>query len=100
MKEGVLLLIVAPDLEETMIDLLLEQPSLAGFTSSLVYAHGTGAGRLSMVEQVTGRQQKIQLMVYGTRTVLTDLVTHIKATLPHADIRTILIPALDTQLME
>jgi len=70
MNEAVLMIITAPNIEELMIDLLLEQPDISGFTSHIVNAHGAGAIELSMQEQVSGRQQKVQFMVYGTQSAL------------------------------
>jgi len=81
MNEAVLMIITAPNIEELMIDLLLEQPDISGFTSHIVNAHGAGAIELSMQEQVSGRQQKVQFMVYGTQSALQAFIGLIKAKL-------------------
>jgi ubiquinone biosynthesis protein UbiJ len=95
MNQGILLMIIAASLEENFIDILLAQEDLSGFTSSHVHAHGAGTKKLSLVEQVTGRQHKVQLMVYGEIAVLNRLVALLKAKFMHADTRYMLMPTLD-----
>ncbi|OYY48933.1 MAG: hypothetical protein B7Y48_08075 [Methylophilales bacterium 28-44-11] len=99
MNEGVLIIIIAPSLEEWMVDLLLEQQDLSGFTTSYVNAHGTHTSRLSLLEQVTGRQQKVQLVAYGALAVLNRVVTLLENNLSHSDIRYILMPSLASALI-
>lgn len=96
MNEAVLILITSPNVEELMIDLLLEQPDISGFTSQIVNAHGAGGNQLSMQEQVTGRQQKVQLMVYGTQSALQTLIGLVQITLDNSGTRYILLPAIDS----
>lgn len=99
MNEAVLMIITAPNIEELMIDLLLEQPDISGFTSHLVNAHGGGTSQLSMLEQVSGRQQKVQFMVYGTQQALEGLIKLIKTTLSHSGTRYIMIPVTDSGII-
>lgn len=94
MSDSLLMLVVAPSLEEAMVDVLLTQTDVSGFTSSQVYAHGTQASQLSLLEQVTGRQQKIQFLVYGTETALKALTTELSTAFNQADIRYVLLPIL------
>lgn len=99
MNEGILIIITAPNLEELLVDLLLEQQDLSGFTSSSVNAHGAHASQSSLLEQVTGRQQKVQLMVYGQLDALNSLIQLLKNKLSHSDTRYILIPTLESALI-
>ncbi|MGZ8261553.1 MAG: DUF3240 family protein, partial [Methylotenera sp.] len=82
-SQGLLILIAPPNLEEMLVDLLLQQTSISGFTSSKVSGHGSshgeGKAKLSIVEQVTGRQQRVQFMLHATLTDLQNLVTTLKA---------------------
>lgn len=94
MSDSLLMLVVAPSLEEAMVDALLTQTDISGFTSSQVYAHGTQTGKLSLLEQVTGRQQKIQFLVYGSETALKALTTQLSTAFNQADIRYVLLPVL------
>ena len=97
--EALLIIIAPPNLEEILVDLLLLQKSITGFTSCKVYGHGTrpGAGKaeLSMVEQVTGRQQRVQFMLHATLADLHELVFSLRTKFGAADLHYILQPMLD-----
>ncbi len=96
--QGLLILIVPPTLEEMLVDILLVQDKISGFTSSKVSGHGTVHGEgeaLSIVEQVTGRQQRIQFMMHATVIDLKILVATLKAKFRCSDIHYILMPILD-----
>lgn len=54
-----LVLIVAPELEEELVDVLLEHPDVGGFTSSVVAGNGK-AHNMSLAEQVTGRRKRLR----------------------------------------
>lgn len=99
MNEGILIIIATPNMEEWIIDVLLEQKDLSGFTSSYVDAHGTSGSRMSLFEQVSGRQQKVQLMVYGHLVILNGLIAQLKADLSHSDTHYILMPSIESGLI-
>lgn len=99
MNEGILMMITSPNIEELMIDLLLEQQDISGFTSHVVNAHGAGTSALSMLEQVSGRQQKLQFVVYGTQQALQTLIGLIKTKLENSDIRYIMLPVINSGLI-
>ena len=95
---GLLILIVPPSLEEMLVDVLLVQDRISGFTSSKVSGHGSGHGdgkALSIVEQVTGRQQRIQFMMHAAVIDLKVLVATLKAKFRSSDIHYILTPVLE-----
>ncbi len=98
--QGLLILIVPPTLEEMLVDVLLQQAEISGFTSSKVNGHGTvhgdGAAQLSIVEQVTGRQQRVQFMMHANVVDLKTLVTTLKARFRSTDIHCILLPMLES----
>jgi hypothetical protein len=98
-SQGLLILIVPPNLEEMLVDFLLLQTTVAGFTSSKVNGHGTVSGdantELSMVEQVTGRQQRVQFMLHATISDLQNLVIALKTTFRSSDVHCILLPMID-----
>lgn len=96
--QGLLILIVPPTLEEMLVDILLVQDKISGFTSSKVSGHGTVHGEneaLSIVEQVTGRQQRIQFMMHAAVLDLKVLVATLKAKFRCSDIHYILMPVLE-----
>lgn len=95
--QGLLILIVPPTLEEMLVDVLLQQIQISGFTSSKVSGHGSVHGehaKLSIVEQVTGRQERVQFMMHATIADLKTLVNHLKTTFRSTDIHCILLPIL------
>lgn len=97
--QGMLMLIVPPSLEEMLVDVLLQQTEISGFTSSKVNGHskvdGDGALKLSIVEQVIGRQQRVQFIMHANITDLKNLVFTLKAKFRSTDIHYILLPILE-----
>ena len=57
-------LTVSPAIEPAVIDWLLGRPESAGFTSTPVSGHSARLEGLSSVEQVTGRQRRVQFQVH------------------------------------
>ncbi len=96
---ALLILIVAPRLEEVLVDFLLQQSAISGFTSTPVSGHGTGhlTTRLSLVEQVTGRQSRVQFMLHAELPVLQDLIAILKDKFQNTDMHYILQPVLEAQ---
>lgn len=100
MEQGLLILIASPQLEEMLVDILLLQTAISGFTSSKVSGHGTAYGQgdggatQSIVEQVTGRQQRVQFMMHAAISDLQDLVASLKAQFKNTDIHYMLVPNL------
>jgi hypothetical protein len=54
---------VAPTFEERVVDWLLERDGASGFTSYAAYGHGARQGELSVAEQVSGRQRRIEFRI-------------------------------------
>lgn len=71
-----LTIIAPPAMEETLIDWLLIQDNISGFTSQLANGHGSGHN-MTLAEQVTGRRRQISFMIVlkkqWAESVLTDL---------------------------
>ena len=97
--QALLIIIAPPNLEEVLVDFLLLQKTIAGFTSSKVYGHGTrpgaGGAELSMVEQVTGRQQRVQFMLHAKVTDLHALILILQTKFGATDLHYILQPMLE-----
>jgi hypothetical protein len=96
--QGLLILIVPPTLEEMLVDVLLQQVQISGFTSNKVSGHGSvhgEDGKLSIVEQVTGRQERVQFMMHATIVDLKNLVSSLKTKFRSTDIHYILMPILE-----
>lgn len=97
--QGLLILIANPKLEDMLVDFLLQQNKLSGFTSSQVSGHGAGraAVNLSLVEQVTGRQNRVQFMLHAPLPVLHGLIQEIRQKFQNTDMHYILLPVLEAQ---
>jgi hypothetical protein len=103
--QGLLILIVSPSLEEVLVDILLQHTAISGFTTSNVSGYGTGhsanhgegAVKLSLVEQVTGRQQRVQFMMHASLADLQHLVDDFKVRFKSTDIHYILMPIAELQ---
>lgn len=68
MSDQVLLsLVVAPMVEDALVDLLLEQNGVSGFTSFPINGHGASIHALTPAEQVSGRQRQILFQTYLDR---------------------------------
>ena len=61
--EVLVVLSVAPALEEPVIDWLLARPESSGFPSSQAFGHSARNEHLTPREQVTGRQRRAQFQV-------------------------------------
>lgn len=69
-----------PELEEDMVDYLLGQEFISGFTSYQVSGHGAFAN-MSLAEQVSGRRKRVQIEVLleqaGVNTILEGLKSQV-----------------------
>lgn len=65
-EQHLLVLSAPPALEEALIDWLLEHGEGAGFTTQPVSGHSSRHGHLSLAEQVSGRQRRVQFQVHAT----------------------------------
>ncbi len=52
-----------PTLEESLVDWLLGNDSVSGFSTTESYGHGQRSSAMSLLEQVTGRQRRIQFVI-------------------------------------
>lgn len=65
METQVLLsLVISPDVEDAVVDWLLEQSQISGFTSLPVSGHGTSPHSMSLAEQVAGRRRQVMFQTY------------------------------------
>lgn len=100
-EQGLLILIAPVSLEETLVDLLLQKSEISGFTTSNVSGHGrhqaAGEASLSMVEQVSGRQKRVQFMMHADFYQLQSLIGELKQTFNNVGLHYILMPIAEAQ---
>ena len=94
MQQVLLILNLSPDMEEDMVDWLLMQDEIDGFTSMMVYGHGAHAKNMSLDEQVMGRQKRVQFMVHGEQSQMQALLAAAQQTWPDSDLRYVLMPVM------
>jgi hypothetical protein len=88
MEEKILLsLIVAPAVEDTLVDWLLARRENIGFTSFPVYGHGASEQAMTQAEKVTGRKKQILFQTYLNRqqskVIVDALITDFKGSGMH-----------------
>jgi hypothetical protein len=65
METQVLLsLVISPEVEDALVDWLLEQEQISGFTSLQVSGHGASPHSMSPAEQVAGRRNEVMFQSY------------------------------------
>lgn len=94
--QALLMLMVPLKLEALMVDILLQETAISGFTSNAVNGHGHFTNiQLSVAEQVSGRQRRVQFMVYADLSSLQALLAKLKIEFADADLHFVLQPVLD-----
>ena len=82
MSEGqsktMLVLNISPQVEDEMVDYLLAQSHVSGFTSYPVRGHGEHS-YLSIAEQVSGRRKRIQFEIIMAAPEVDDLLAGLDA---------------------
>ncbi|MGD8690772.1 MAG: DUF3240 family protein [Gammaproteobacteria bacterium] len=64
MTDELLVLIIPPSLEENVIDWLLANEDVGGFSTTTVFGHSSNPQGLSVAEQVIGRQRRVQIQIH------------------------------------
>lgn len=69
---------INPELEEDMVDYLLGQEFINGFTSYQVNGHGAFSN-MSMAEQVSGRRKRVQIEVLLEQAIVNTILEELKS---------------------
>jgi len=76
--EYLLTLIGAPGLQDPVADWLLEQPAVRSFTTVPAFGHGEASQRLSLIEQVSGRQRRFLLYLHASPETIETLLAGLR----------------------
>jgi hypothetical protein len=76
------MLFATPALEESLVDWLLENESISGFSTTESHGHGQRASSMSLFEQVTGRQRRIQFLIETDQSLASLLLQSLKLSFP------------------
>lgn len=71
-------LTVAPSVEETLVDWLLDLETTRGFTSFPVHGHSSQPQGLSLAEQVAGRKKQIRFQIHLPASETPEFVARLK----------------------
>jgi hypothetical protein len=95
-RNACLKLVLPRSLEEQVVDHLLQHPEwVGGFTTYGVDGHGAPHRIASDVEQVRGRAGRVQMEILTADASLArELIEHLKADMPNADISWWIAPVL------
>jgi len=94
MEEVLLTIITLPEIEASLVDWLLARTDITGFSSGNISGHGTQHAQLNMSEQVTGRQNQMQVQIQASRTVAESLLQELKRDFGGTDIHFWMSPLL------
>ena len=83
-----------PSLESQIVDWLLSQDGGTGFSSATVHGHSTEHDHLSIAEQVSGRQRRVQFQVRISTTRFDDFLAALEAEFNGADLHYWVVPLL------
>lgn len=83
-----------PSLESQLVDSLLSRQGGAGFSSVPVRGHSTRHDHLSIAEQVSGHQRRIQFQVQIGGDQLDDFLEMLKSEFAGADLHYWAVPVL------
>ncbi len=100
MKLCLMTIIIPASLEEIFVDWFMEQENLDGFSSSILYGHGTSEQNMSMSERVTGRSKKIMFQIHLSHSVAEIILAKLKNDFKGSQIHYMLAPLLDAGRLE
>lgn len=83
-----------PSLEESLVDWLLENEVVKGFSTANAYGHGERQEPLTVFEQVTGRQRRTQFLVQTDTAIAGDLLRQLQEKFAGVGLYYILTPVL------
>lgn len=90
-----LMLVVAHELEEMLIDVLLEHEDIVRrFGSQPIDAHGARIGYANVGEQVRGRSKRVEFQLLLAREDVDAILAALRQRLPRAEITYWAIPLL------
>jgi hypothetical protein len=95
LPDQVLVVITSPpSLESQLVDWLLSQDSDTGFSSTAVHGHSTRHDHLSIAEQVSGRQRRLQFQIQLGGNRLKDFLETLESEFAGADLHYWVVPVL------
>lgn len=95
MTACMLMIYAPPSVEETIVDWLLEHDDLEGFSSAEAYGHGMRHGGMSLLEQVSGRQRRVQFVIRTETEIARHLVADMRERFAGVGLHYFMLPVLE-----
>jgi len=95
MNQTLLTLVCAPSIERIVVDWLLEQSEITGFTSLEAYGHGSDPEKLNVTEQVEGRKKQVVFHIHMELDSAHKSIQRLKEDLKGTGIHYWLAPMID-----
>ncbi len=96
MDQCLLMIFAPPSVEETMVDWLLEHDEIEGFSSAEAYGHGVRATGMSLLEQVAGRQRRVQFMICTRHEIAQHLVGDLRKKFTGVGLHYFIVPVQES----
>lgn len=94
--DKVLIVITSPPaLERQLVDWLMSQDDEMGFSSGPIHGHSSSHGHLSVAEQVSGRQRRLQFQVQLGSDRLAAFLDALKSEFSGADLHYWVVPVVE-----
>lgn len=94
MHQCLLMIYSPPSVEETIVDWLLEHDSIEGFSSAEAYGHGVRHTGMSLQEQVTGRQRRVQFTIKTETAFANHLIEDMRKQFTGVGLRYFIVPLM------
>lgn len=96
MEEYLLNVISLPSMEDTLVDWLLLQSEITGFSSVEINGHGSAVAGLSISEQVEGRQKHVQFSIHAEKENSLNLIVRLKDKFQGSGLYYYVLPLVET----
>jgi hypothetical protein len=95
MNNCLLTIYVPPTLEETLEDWLLENEAISGFSTMEGFGHGSRPSGMTLLEQVTGRQRRVQFLIETDSQVAAQMLSNLREKFAGVGLHYMLTPLLE-----
>ncbi len=95
MEEYLLNIISLPSMEDTLVDWLLVQSEITGFSSIEINGHGAAVAGLSIAEQVEGRQKHVQFSIHTEKKIALNLIVRLKERFQGSGLHYYVLPLIE-----
>jgi hypothetical protein len=95
-NQCLLTLTIAPAIEETLVDWLLENHGQSGFSSFPVNGHSSHPEGLSLAEQVAGRRKQVRFQIHVSAERIPNLLEQLRHDFAGAGVHYWVSPVMET----